>query len=187
MGSLAYTVLDFIDRLRKQPDAATDPRLLARLERFARESWDGAFVALHAPMAPLTWEARALLPSASPETNRIPLRFPRPVEILGFFPTVIDTDAATGVSHTLNTLDVSLDINATDRVTSGEGVSTAAGGTAGTFVTLAALGIQAPRLVGLKLRNSNPDMGFVFRSKRGSGVFNSALVTVATFARYIDN
>jgi hypothetical protein len=67
--SLGYEVLRFIDRVRRQPDAGTDPRLLARLEEYARNAFEG-IVALHAPASPMTWEINTFLDGTVQTTQR---------------------------------------------------------------------------------------------------------------------
>jgi hypothetical protein len=182
MASLRWLVADFVSRVKASPADGSDPRLLARLSKAAEDSWDGAFATLAAPMAPLTWEVNALFPSSQPETQRIPFKFPWPVEIVGFRPSIISTDAA-GIAPTLEDVQLELDANLEKRPTAGQGVTTTVGGKDGTFVTLAAMGIQTPRLTGLRLTNASPDLGFTFRWKRGANVYNSALVSVAMYCR----
>jgi hypothetical protein len=193
--SLAYEVLRFVDRATKRPADASDPRLLARLEAYARDAWEG-IVALHAPASPMTWEVVTVLRGAVQLSNRVSFRFPRPVEIVGFYPTIIPlaTPTTTGIlTPTTNTIAVSMDTDNQNYLTSGDGISTPAGGTAGPFVTLASMSVQVPRIVGYKLRNPTPDIGFTYRWKRDAAggvgtppaVYFDTLISLAMYARYL--
>jgi hypothetical protein len=188
--SLGYEVLRFVDRVRRAPADASDPRLLARLEKYAKEAFEG-IVALHAPASPMTWETVSILRGASTAGPRQPFRFPRPVEIVGFFPTVIPILPASGGATvpTTDSIAVQIDTDNQNYITSGDGISTNAGGTAGPFVTLSALSVQVPRVLGYKLRNPTPDIGFTFRWKidpgAAPGIFRDVIIGMAIFARYL--
>ena len=41
------------------------------------------FAAIHAPIAPLSWSLVAELPGSAEETGDVPVRFTRPIELLG--------------------------------------------------------------------------------------------------------
>jgi len=121
--SLAYEVLRFVDRAFKQPSDASDPILLKRLQKYANEAWEG-IVALHAPASPMTWECRTNLIGTSQRTNRIGFRFPRPVEIVGFLPTLIvyGTSAAL-ITPSTDDLMVSIDTGTPIATTAGNTVA----------------------------------------------------------------
>jgi hypothetical protein len=185
--SLSYTVLKFVDRVRKQPADGSDPRLLQLLEKYAKEAWEG-IVALHAPASPMTWEVSTSMTGATQETNRQAFTFPRPVEIVGFWPTL--TVLASGGASTPSTdsIQVSIDTDNQNYLSSGEGISTVAGTTAGPFVTLTAMSVVVPRIVGYKLTNPKPNIGFKYRWARdvtGGAVFKDVVVRMAMYARYL--
>lgn len=191
--SLGYEVLRFIDRVRRQPDAGTNPRLLARLEEYAREAFEG-IVALHAPASPMTWELNTFLDGEVQTTQRNSFRFPRPVEIVGFFSTLVVpiTEDEDLLTPSLDAIAVQIDTDNQAYLTSADGISSPSGGKAGTFVTLAAMDVQVPRVVGYKLRNPTPDIGFTYRWKQlvtagaeEGPVYKSCMVSTAMFARYI--
>jgi len=186
--SLGYEVLRFVDRAYSDPASATDPRLLDRLAKYAREAFEG-IVALHAPASPMTWETTVLMTGAVQTTARAAFRFPRPVEIVGFFPTVVPIlPAAGGVTvPTTDSIAVQIDTDNQNYITSGDGISTNAGGSAGPFVTLSALSVSVPRVLGYKLRNPTPDIGFTYRWKLDVSTltFRNSLVSMAIFARYL--
>lgn len=185
--SLSYRVLQFVDRAFKDPASASNPALLKQLENAARNAFEG-IVALTAPASPMTWETVAVVRGATQTSPRIPFRFPRPVEIVGFFPTLIILTTGGAISPSLDSLAVSIDTDNQNYMTSGDGVSTPAGGTAGPYVTLSSMAVQVPRVVGYKLRNPTPDIGFTYRWKldvSGGAVFKDALVSMAMFARYL--
>jgi hypothetical protein len=189
--SLSYEVFRFIDRVRKQPSDGSDPRLLSRLEVYAKEAFEG-IVALHAPASPMTWESSTLLNGAVQTTNRIGFRYPRPVEIVGFFPTLVvlepEDEDSDLITPSTDVISVSIDTDNQNYLTSGEGISTNAGGTAGPYVTLSAMSVQVPRVVGFKLRNPTPDIGFTYRWKQSvaaGAVYKNTIVSLAMFARYL--
>ena len=188
--SLAYEILRFVDRARKQPADASDPRLLARLEKYAKEAFEG-IVALHAPASPMSWEVVSILRGSTPQGPRQPFRFPRPVEIVGFMPTVIPILPASGggTVPTSDSIAVQIDTDNQNYLTSGDGISTNAGGSAGPFVTLSMMGVQVPRIVGYKLRNPTPDIGFTFRWKIDPGpspfIFRDVIIGMGIYARYL--
>jgi hypothetical protein len=188
--SLGYEVLRFVDRVRRAPADGNDPRLLARLEKYAKEAFEG-IVALHAPASPMTWETVGILRGSTLQGPRQPFRFPRPVEIVGFFPTVLPILPATGggTVPTADAIAVQIDTDNQNYITSGDGISTNAGGTAGNFVTLSSVGVQVPRVVGYKLRNPTPDIGFTFRWKIDPGatpfIFRDVIIGMTIYARYL--
>lgn len=192
---LASVVIDFVQRVGSAPKLATDPGELAALVNAARRSWDGAFGARNAPIAPMTWEQQVLLPGAAIVSERVAFRFPYAMEIVGLYASVVPLLPAAGGAAvpTLDDLQVQLDLNNTNQLTTLEGVSTAAPGAArgGTFVTLGALHINPSRLLGLKLRSPNPEVGATFRWKQGGGpiapVYRDSLVALAMFVRRLDD
>jgi len=188
--SLGYEVLRFVDRVMRDPSAGSDPRLLGRLEKYAKEAFEG-IVALHAPMSPMTWEPTTILRGSSLQGTRTPFRFPRPVEIVGFFPVVIPILPASGGATvpTTDQIAVQIDTDNQNYLTSGDGVSTNLGGSAGPFVTLSSMSVQVPRVLGYKLRNPTPDIGFTYRWKIDPGltpfIFRDVLISMGIFARYL--
>jgi hypothetical protein len=187
--SLGYEVLRFIDRVRRQPADGSDPRLLSRLEVYAKEAFEG-IVALHAPASPMTWEINTFLDGTIQQTARQSFRFPRPVEIVGFFSTlVIDVNSADLITPSLDAIAVQIDTDNQAFLTAADGISSPAGGKAGTFVTVSAMDVQVPRVVGYKLRNPTPDIGFTYRWKQLTSadepVYDDAMISTAIYARYL--
>lgn len=194
--SLAYEIRRYVDRIRRQPSDGSDPRLLDRLEKMASEAIDGV-VALMAPSSPMTWESVSILRGAVQTGPRVAFRFPRPVEIVGYFPSlvVLNTPSTAGIiTPSLDTISCQIDTDNQNYMTSGDGVSTQAGGQAGPFVTLSSLSVQVPRVLGYKLRNPTPDIGFTFRWKQdivsaGVGappaVYRDVIIGMSMFARYL--
>lgn len=185
--SLSYEVLRYVSRVERNPSDAGDPNLIGRLRKYAKQSWEG-IVALHAPASPMTWETRMIMRGSVQTSNRISFRYPRPVEIVGFLPTLITL--TTGGASTPNTdvLQVSIDTDNQNYLTSGEGVSSNAGGNVGPYVTLSAMSVQVPRIVGYKLENPTPDIGFTFRwgvDVSAGAVFKDCIIAMAMYARYL--
>jgi len=182
---LSFEVRKYLDHIRKHPGDALNPVLLKSLEQKVDESNEGLRAALYAPEADLTWESRVILQGATNQTPRQPLVFPRAVDVVGLYPAVIPITNTNGlITPTLDDIDVALDMNSEKYFSSGSGISNATGGTAGQFVTLAAMGVQVPRLFILHLDAAQPDFGMTFKWKRGTGFYQDAIVTVAVYARY---
>jgi hypothetical protein len=187
--SLGYEVLRYVDRCFRDRAAAGDPHLLKRLEAYAKEAFEG-IVALHAPASPMTWEVNTFMDGTIQQTARTPFRFPRPVELVGFFSTiVVDVNSDERITPSLDAIAVQIDTDNQAYLTSADGISSPAGGKAGTFVTLAAIDVQVPRIVGYKLRNPTPDIGFTYRWKQATSadepVYTDCMVSTAMFARYL--
>jgi hypothetical protein len=183
---LGASVRDFIQRAKERPGDASDPRLLDQLARDADAAWDGAFAATHAPMAPLSWEIKARLLKAEQETERISLPLPGPMEIVGFYGAIspVDHETDSGLRElTRDDIDVAMDVNGKERLTSSYGITSATGGRNGAFVTLGALHVNAPRLLGLRLEEAKPDLGFVFRRKSTTPDWMDAYISLTLFAR----
>lgn len=181
---LPYEVVRYCSRALSDPQYASDPNVLKKLLNWGKDAFEG-IVALHAPMAPLTWEINTLFTADVVQSNRIPFRFPWPVEIIGMLPIVRSVGNQEGVVPTVNDVRVQIDTDAQNYMTSGQGVATPAGGTVGNFVSLPAISVLTPRLLGYKLRTPTPDIGFTFQWVLGADVYNDALVSVAMFARRI--
>lgn len=182
--TLSAEVMAFLAKARQSPAYASDPTLLDALERAATTSSDGAFAALHAPVAQETWEARALILGAQQESMRVPMRIPFASEIVGFYPVAKALGTGGGTTPDLNDIDVSIDLDLKEYLTSARGV-TVPGSNAldGTFVTLGALAVQTPRLIRLALAGKSTDLGVTYRWKRGAGVHQDTLVTLGLFMR----
>lgn len=155
------------------------------------------YAALHAPVAPYTWEVRADLAGTEESTGRIPASFNRPVEIVGFFPLVSLVRPAAGgglVNATLDDIDVQVDLNDEERFTRrlSSGVVTGAG--ASSHVALSALSSAnngpAARLVRIQSAAPAPDFGFTFMWRQflaGTPIFETTRISLAMFARYLSS
>ena len=190
MSNVRNAVFSFLDRVRTRPVDATDPRVLSTLEEAARNDWGGQFVAINSPVAPLTWEQRAILQSAAQQSQRLNFVLPYPCEILGMFPTVVQSAAGALATPTTDLIDVAIDVNLDTLYTQANGISSPGGQQGGTFVTLAAIDSaggrgNAGRQFGVRLTQPNPNLGFTFRWKLGPNSCNEALIGVALFTRRI--
>lgn len=193
--SLVHKVLAFVDAARRSPANAASPEWLGSLEADAFDSLDGAFFALNAPVAPLTWEVRTILPGDTLTSDRIPFDFPHPVEIVGMRSIVapipgqaaglIDPSAPTGLAT--DVVDVQLDLDKQEYVTFAEGVSTPGGPNNSNFISLSAIDVQVPRIQCLRLTSARPQIGFTFQWKLGIGGFTwqDSVISVAMFIRDI--
>jgi hypothetical protein len=190
--SLRFKILSFIDAARRNPAQASNPEWLNTIEAAAFDTLDGAYYAECAPVAPFTWEQRVILLSGDIRSERMPFRFPYAVQILGFRSVVaplqpanpggaIDPSSITGLATDI--VDVLVDVNEENNLTSGNGITTPGGPNNGNFVTLSSLDIQAPRLHCIDLVGESPDVGFTFRWKLGVNQFQDSLVSCAMYIR----
>lgn len=152
-----------------------------------------AFAALHAPVAPYTWEVRSQLLSTQLETTRIPIFFRGPIEILGFKPTITVLGPVQGGTRRVPTTDdmmVLFDINQQDRLTN-RLESTSVAGPGAAYVTLSTFSVLLPRVIRIQIKNASPDVGIQFRwgqtpEPNGVPIFENALIQLAFFCRYLD-
>lgn len=148
------------------------------------------YAALVAPTAPYTWECQATLARTVQETGRIPLRWNRPVEIIGMYAAVVQASIAGGglLVPGTNDLMVLISANQEDRFTN-RLEDTAQTGQAESYVTLAAVSVLAPRLTRICLTNASPQVDVNFRWKSHNPIatprFEDALISLAFFCRYI--
>jgi len=152
-----------------------------------------AFGALHAPVAPYTWEVRSQLLTTQLETTRIPIFFRGPIEILGFQPTVRVLGSIQGGTRRIPTIEdlmVMFDINQQDRLTN-RLESTSVAGPGMSYVTLSTFSVLTPRLIRIQIKNASPDVGIQFRwcqtpEPNGVPIYENALIQLAFFCRYLD-
>lgn len=186
--SLAFEVLRYVGIAEKNPTLAGDPNYLARLRKYAKQAWEG-IVALHAPASPMTWQSNALMAGSVQTSNRVSFRYPRPVEIVGFYPVIVPYDEDDDLlTPTTDALQIAIDTDNQAYMTSGDGVSTNAGGNAGPFVSLSGISVQVPRIVGYKLENPTPDIGFTYRwslDVSAGAIWNDCLIQLVMYARYL--
>jgi len=147
------------------------------------------FAAQHAPVSPWTWECQANLERDIQETGRIPLRWNRPVEIVGMFASVRQASVAGGLLiPTTEDVMVLLSANQQERFTN-RLEDAAQTGQAESYVTLAALSIQAPRLTRIQLKQAAPQIDVSFRWKTHNPIatprFEDALISLAFFCLYL--
>jgi hypothetical protein len=110
------------------------------------------------------------------------------VEIVGFLPTLVVLSTGGAITPSTDILQVSVDTDNQNYLTSGDGVSTNAGGNVGPYVTLSAMSVQVPRVVGYKLENPTPDIGFTYRWAQdvsGGAVYKDCIIAMAMYARYL--
>jgi hypothetical protein len=175
-----------------RPALGSDPAELNQLIEDAKRSWDGAFGAEHAPIAPLSWEERVLLSGDGNPSERVAFKFPQAMEIVGMFAFVETVTNGNLVVPTTTSIDVYLDINNQNNLTQLDGVTTSAPGATrgGNFVTLAGLHVNAPRLMGLKLWGPAPEFGATFKYKQGtpqSHFYEDAMVGIQLYVRELDD
>ncbi len=147
--------------------------------------------ALHAPVAPYTWEVQALLLRTIQETGRIPLRWNRPIEIIGMYAAVRQASAVGGLLvPTVDDVLVALSANQEDRFTNCL-EDTGQTAQAESFVTLGALSVAVPRLTRIMLTNGTPQVDVAFRWKAHNVIatpsFENAMISLSFYCRYISS
>lgn len=188
---LKQYVLDFVNAVRRRPALGSDPSELDRMEQAALTSFQGAFGALHAPIAPMSWEARTQFASASPVSERIILDIPFPCMIVGAFAVVEPIGSAGGLTVPgPNSIDVTIDLNQHEYMTQVQGTTTptVGGGLTrdGTFCTLSAISTGpalGARLLGWVIPYRTAQIGVTFRWKQGAGVYQTSHVGLTFYAR----
>ena len=190
MSSLIHAVLTHVQRVKQRPTVGSDPDELKHLETAAHRSWGDSFAALHAPVASLTWETRALLLGSTPTSDRVYIDFPgsSDTQLVGIYVSLSTKPGATGATPTRDDIDVFMDVNEKSYLTSlrnakGQGPTSTTKDA--TYVTLSAIGVQTPRLFGLRIEGPNPQVGFTFRWKWGANVYADTIIGVAAFVRHL--
>lgn len=148
-----------------------------------------AYVALQAPIAPLTWEAFGTLASNQEESEQLPITWPRPVQLIAIRPTIRPRSFAPSpplVAPSLDDVLISVVIDRERQLTAQQlpGTTSAAGAQ---FVTASNLALGLPRLLGQDIQSPTPTVAFQFRWRQGANVFVDCSVSVAVFARYRDD
>lgn len=166
--------------LHRLLELCKDPKVLAGIfRRFATPA-----VALHAPSAKNTWGVRAVLHQNEEKTNRKPLEFPAPVNIVGFH-TVVTPATFGAFAVSSKDIDVAIDVDNQTLNTAQQGTTSTGGQTDGTLVCLESIGVLVPRLHFLWLDSPRPNLGFTFRSRYAtagaSGLPGDVLITVDAF------
>jgi len=188
-SQLAANVLEFCDLLASRyPDVR--PKILDAMVRRAKQAWEGAFAAMHAPIAIRTWETEILLPGGAIESGISPLEFPQAVEIVGFYPTIVPVSylpQGALVIPTTDDLVVQIAYDSERRLTkrAQADLLPTTTGTANEFVTASSVSVLAPRLFGLRIESTNPQLDITWRWKQGVGVFVDSICSMAAFCRYI--
>lgn len=150
--------------------------------------YEHPFAALHAPVAPFTWEVRASLATAQRATGAVPCHFHRNgVTIVGFRPSVTPVLPLAGgglVVPTAEDVEVLIGVNNRERLTNQVQETTPAG--AGeSFVTLASLDVFTPRLLCYEIPAAG-SVNFEFRWKQFVGAaapFEACLIGLTMFCR----
>jgi hypothetical protein len=191
--NLSQYVLDFINAVKRRPALGSDPSELDNLEQAALTSFQGAFGALNAPIAPMTWEARTQFLGTQAVSERIQLDIPFPCMLVGAFAS-ISTIGAVGIpgsgtqAPTRDDIDVTIDLNSHEYMTQVQGTTTpVVGGQLqrdGTFTTLAAVSINnGGRLLCWVIPYRTAQLGVTFRWKQGANVFQTSHVGLSFYAR----
>jgi len=144
--------------------------------------------ALHAPVTPYTWEVQANLARDTQDTGRIPLRWNRPVLVVGMYASV-ERNSSVGnlLIPTTDSITCELSANQEDRFTN-RLEDTSATGLVSSFVTLEALSVQVPRLTEIRLENASPQIDVAFRWKTNDPTdptYEDAYCSLAFYCVYI--
>ena len=153
--------------------------------------------AFFGPVSGYTWEVQAVLEGGVLETPVLPVELRGPIEILGFLPSVtLEGPGATGSiltnaiprRPTTDDVLVTIDINQEERITN-RLETTQINAATRSFVTLAALSVEVPRLHRVQLLNARPDLNLQFRwgvdFDGESDLYHDALIKLAFYCRYL--
>jgi hypothetical protein len=191
---LKQYVLDYTNMARRRPAMAADPGELDKLEQAALTSFQGAFGALHAPIAPMSWEARTLFQGASVVSERIQLDIPFPCMIVGTFASLSILTTGGATVPTTSDIDVTIDLNSHEYMTQVQGtVTPIVGGQLqrdSTFCTLAAVSTgstQGARLMGWVIPYRTAQLGITYRWKQGANVYKDTHVGLCFYARALQD
>lgn len=163
---LASAVLRYLGEIRSNPALAVDPGRLAELERWASQEMGHNAIATSAPMAPLTWTLRTQLLATADESAVVELdTFGRPVEIVGFLPSVLALQADPAVEPPLKAFDVNISRTQGDTRNITSGNQTAENpAQQPLFSGLDAVSMTVGnRLIALKIREPRANLSFQWR------------------------
>jgi len=188
---LEALVKQYVERARREPSFAAAANVLDDLARAAAVPFRGGVSPAPVPIATDSLETSIVLSRASlVPSARVPLVMPSAVEIVGVLPIVRSTFAAAEAGlpdPTTDDVQVSLDLNNQRYLT--QAGSTSAGSTPAQFVTMSGLASNN-RLLGLRLDNARPEVGFTWRWKTNAAAapapWRSAIVTCVLFVNYLD-
>lgn len=166
-------------REAKKSGGALTPAQMSTLEREANLGFDGSFVTVTAPMAPETWQGECVLPTNQLESGRIDMRFSRPVEIVGIYPSIVSVGSV-GVDAKIDEISCQIDIDRQNFRTSNITDTTQTSN----FVVLGALA-QEKRNLGLRICTSQPSVGFTFRWRTALNTRKDTLIAVTLYCRWI--
>lgn len=145
------------------------------------------FAALNAPVAPFTWGAIVELPNTVQQTADVPVRFERPLELLGIKAIVVPKYPLIGtglIVPTVDDIDVMMQTDNEDLWTK----TLLESGSGGDFAPLTALAIDAPRLLRIVPAADAPDFTFRFQwtqFTQGTPLFEHAIIKLGILARYL--
>jgi len=190
MAGLRDTVLAAASLAATNPIAANNPDVWRSLRLAALNSFEEGFTALTAPNSPWTWEQRIVLRGSQADSGRQTFRFPYAVDIVGLNPVIVSILPLADppvVNATIADIDVQIDLNNQNKLTNSNGVTTPGGTGASSFVSLGQIAIFTPRVMGLRLAGTNPEMGFTLRwtqppPSAATPFYNDVLVKIGIFA-----
>jgi len=183
----ADTLIGVLARLRKNPALANDRTWMDSMEQAAKNSHGEGYTTITTPNAPDTWEIQTTFLGASTSSEKVPLEFNEPVELVGIYPSIVIVAGGGGgaVTPTLN--DIVCKITRNDKrvhtIAKGSHTQTV---TDDQSVTLGALSSTLPRLVAMRLEgDAKPRLDVQFRWKQPAGTYKDAIVSLAFFGRYL--
>lgn len=161
MNNLNFAVRRFLAEARRSPAAAVGTAL-DELEAEAARDLDGAFVARTSPVATNTWMGRATLRKTQPSTAPDIVAMGMPVEVVGFFPTILALEQGLTVPP-LEAIDVHLELNRRDVITARAESGVQAGDPIDVVNLPMISSVVANRLIGWKLSAADPNISIEFR------------------------
>lgn len=192
MSRLLIAARRFIDEVRKSPAAATG-RQLEDFEAKVRgaEAFDGTHMALTAPIAPYSWQAREVLDVATDETEGADIDIGERIQVVGALVTLlsVDPDNARPLPP-LEAFDVRVEVSRHEVYTAV--MDTKQAGSREQFVNAPSLNVLTPRLWGLMIDNAlRPTLSIQYRwalnsATRTARGYAATQITTVLFVHRLD-
>jgi hypothetical protein len=164
LSNLAVDIRRYVHEVRQRPSSALGAPL-DDLERAANRSFDGAFAAIHAPIARYTFMLRSILDPTKWETDEDQVELDGDTEIVGMFPQLLllDLEADGTKLPPIEAIDVSFSVNNPKDLYTSTGTRRRSQEDNTQVVSLAAMSSTIPRLLGIECEGASPKVAAKFR------------------------
>lgn len=160
--NLQEMVRRFVAEARRSPALAVGAAL-DELDKASLQEFEGAFNVNAAAVAAHTWMARAELQAALQESEPDVIALGEPIEIVGFFPTILATQGDPAIAPPMEAIDVMIELRRREWLTSRAESNVAAGEDARVVNLPMISSAVANRLIGYKADDKDPTLTMRFR------------------------